>query len=374
MRGVTHILWLDEGEGRPPFGGAENHLLVLLPALVGLGLDVELLVLMLRGGPLIRERLDELEGRGVRVTTLQLNRRRQLRWLGLRRPEHILQLARELRCRRDRVVHLHLDFQVAPISAWLVGCRRVVMTVHNDEAWFRKPWARLWLRLLDRAIRHYIAITDRVLCHYIACSGAAPEKMTRIYYGIEDHPGRALATTIRRRLGIPEEAFVVGFVGRLTYQKNPDLLLRALRRLPGVHGVIVGEGEMGDSLRRMAAEMDNVQMLGYQTAARELIPCFDLFCLPSRFEGLGLVLVEAMLSRVPIIASRAGAIPEVLCEGEYGILFTPEDEEALVEAISRGQRDYKGLGEMTERARAYALRTFRIDVMAESTKGVYEAV
>jgi len=170
------------------------------------------------------------------------------------------------------------------------------------------------------------------------------------------------------------DRFVVGFVGRLAPQKNVPLLVAALKQLPDVHGVIVGDGEQRKELQALAnaGGTQNIQFLGHQPNAADLMPAFDVLCLPSRFEGLGLVLVEAMLRRVGVIGSQAGAIPEILGEGRYGLLFPSGDAAGLIQAIQFAQRERAYMADMAERAFEYAQRTFSVETMTRQTLEVYE--
>ncbi|MBV5323520.1 glycosyltransferase family 4 protein, partial [bacterium] len=153
-----------------------------------------------------------------------------------------------------------------------------------------------------------------------------------------------------------------------------ELLIEAARRLPEAHCVIVGDGELRDELHQQAKGLPNVQFLGYQPNGYELIPGFDLFCLPSRFEGLGLVLIEAMLQGTPITGSRAGAIPEILGNGEYGLLFDSNDLDGLVSSIQYAMNNRSLIRTTAVHARQYAQDTFSVKKMIDQTIQVYEAL
>src|SRR5690606_16973595 len=109
----------------------------------------------------------------------------------------------------------------------------------------------------------------------------------------------------RAELNLPVDACIVGFVGRLVPQKNLPRLIDAVGRVQGVHLALVGSGPLEQTLRRRAQDRapGRVHFLGQRDAAADLMPAFDLLCLPSTWEGLGLVLVEAMLRGVPIAGS-----------------------------------------------------------------------
>jgi len=370
---VSHVIRLNESPVSPPLSGAENHLLFLLPALAKHGVDVELIVVFGSLGPLLEETFKKLTGAGVRVTLAPLAREADWHYLGSRVLRRTSELVSLLRSRKDRIVHIHLDYFGAPIAAWLSGCSKVVMSIHNDEDWLESFRMRVWLRLVNLMVGRYIAISNRVRDYFVKVSGARPEKVRRIYYGVE-YRNVLPPREARRKFGIPEDRFVVGFLGRLTYQKNVEVLLEVARDMPDVHFAIVGEGELRGALQESVRDLNNVQFLGYQPNGFEAISSFDLFCLPSRFEGLGLVLVEAMIQSVPIVASRAGAIPEILGNGKYGALFDVGDLDGLEENIRYLKGDPKAACSMVDLAREFASSFFTIDKMVAETIDVYEKI
>lgn len=372
---VSHILYLSEKPEKNPFSGAENHILTLLPLLVREGIDVELIVLLWNHGPIISNQLDYLAKQGVRITTLS---RPDLRWL----PVHWL-LTRFIRAtlcwwklflllgqRKDRIVHLHLDMIALPVLSRLARCKPIVISIHNDEKYFAKFKWRFWLKIVDLMVNQYVAITEHVQHYYLQKTGVNEEKVQVIRYGVL--PPRPLKFT-RSDFAIPTSKFVVGFVGRLVPQKNLFILIDALACLPDdVLGVFVGAGELEISLKNYAERVapGKVLFLGSIPEAAGLMPLFDLFCLPSIWEGLGLVLVEAMLQQVPIVASRAGAISEVL-GNTYPCLFDPHDHEGLANFISYC-RDHPQLAQgMAESAYLRAKEVFSTQRMVDQTVALY---
>ncbi len=363
MLSVIHFIVLNETETSAPFSGAENHLFVLLRALREAGLTVELGILLQHGGPAIEAKIAELQSQGIAVSCFPFRY--------IIDPLCVAVVRRHLLSRRDWIIHTHLDDAdvVGKTAAWLAGCRRVVSTVHNNELKHDGPKWFYLLRLMDRLTKHHIAITHVVNRHLVEVERVAPEKVTVIPYGVLPPPAEDDRLTLRARLGLPEEAFIVGYVGRLIPQKNLPLLIKAMARTPDMLCAIVGGGELQEQLERQAAGLSNVRFLGYHPQAASLMPAFDALCLPSRWEGLGLVLVEAMLRRVPIVGSRAGAIPEVLGEGQYGVLFGPDDVDGLVRAL----KTVRASGaELADRAYHYARATFTVEKMVARTLAVYE--
>lgn len=369
---VSHVFHLSGTGGRHVWGGAERHLRILLPALAARGVNVEAIVLITNASPAVDEGLTELERSGVRVTRLERRSRGSLvRKLPGVVVQH-LRLAALLRRRRGRIVHLHLDLIGAPLAAALAGHRRVLMTLHLDETkWRTRRW-RAWLRALDRVVARYVAISERVRAHWVDVAGVAHERIDLVPYGIpEPEPTRAR----RADLELPEDAFVAGFVGRLVEQKNLSVLIDALAGVPGIRLVLVGDGPLRGALeRRVAASgCDNVTFTGAVENAAALLPLFDVLCLPSRYEGLGLVLLEAMARRVPCVGSTAGAIPEVLGDGRYGVLVDADDPAKLRAAVTALRDDPARRARLAEAALAHVRARFSVDAMAERTCAVYEA-
>jgi len=182
----------------------------------------------------------------------------------------------------------------------------------------------------------------------------------------------------RRLLGLPLEASVVGAVGRLDPQKGLDTLVRAFARLHGAGAppllALVGEGPQRRELEWLARSLgvaDRVRLVGRRADVPRLLPGLDLFVMPSRWEGFGLALAEALAAGVPAVASAVDSLPEVL--GDAGRLVAPDEPEALAGALS------ELLGDADERARLAALgprraARFGVERMVAGYARLYRAV
>ncbi|CAG1012653.1 GDP-mannose-dependent alpha-(1-6)-phosphatidylinositol monomannoside mannosyltransferase [Anaerolineales bacterium] len=365
---ITHVVRLFE------LYGIGNHLLSLLPSLAKNELDVELIALVRQQpSPVVLEGLKKMEASGVRVTILPLREKLPSGRPGFTSIERTIDLVRLFRERKDRIIHIHLEYFGMPIALWLAGCKKVVMSIHSDDKWFMSYKVRTWLHIIDRIIGRYISVSDRVREYYAIAANIDPRKIERIYHGINYIQGKN-REFVRKKYNMPADKFVFGIVGRLTHEKNIELLIEAARKLPNTHCVIAGDGELRDMLRRQANGLSNVQFLGFQPDGYELMPGFDLFCLPSRFEGLGLVLIEAMLQGVPIAGSRAGAIPEILGDGKYGLLFDSNDLDGLTSSIEYAMNNRSAILDTAIRAQQYAQATFSVQKMTDQTIRVYKTV
>jgi glycosyltransferase involved in cell wall biosynthesis len=256
--------------------------------------------------------------------------------------------------RRFQVVHTHTAKAgtVGRLAAHRAGTPRIVHTYHGFPFHeFQRAPRRLAYVEIERRLGR---ITDLALC---VGTGVAVEAVRRgliapdrlrtigvVVDGADDAgTGSALAASplARRRarlaLGVPADATVVGAVGRLTYQKAPEDFVAALRRLgrPDVIGVWVGGGELAGRVARLAGRAPGVPVVlaGERTDVAELLPAFDVFALPSRYEGLPTVLVEAMVCGVPVVATAVNAVADVVIPGETGLLVPPRRPELLAKSI-----------------------------------------
>ena len=146
---VSHVIRFNETESSLPFSGAENHLSILLPALVNKDVSVVLIAIVRNSGQVLRSRLGEIKASGVRVTVLPLVEKKNWYIPGFLSIRRTWDLYKILKKRRKRIIHLHLDFFGAPIAAWLARCQYIVMTIHNSSQHMNTHWMRVWLRGLE---------------------------------------------------------------------------------------------------------------------------------------------------------------------------------------------------------------------------------
>lgn len=147
-------------------------------------------------------------------------------------------------------------------------------------------------------------------------------------------------TVTRESCGIPEDAFVVGMVGRISEQKAPDVFIKVAKQfknhIPNSHFIIVGEGPDRKKIEEYARENSiPLFITGWVDNASDYIELFDIALLLSRWEGFGLVIPEYMLAEKPVVATRVDAIPEIIKDGENGILVEADDAEKAAEAVLR---------------------------------------
>ena len=190
---------------------------------------------------------------------------------------------------------------------------------------------------------------------------------------------RAIANRVRSELDLPAETRLVLTVGRLTKQKGYDYLIAAAcevaAQLPGAHFLMAGEGPLESELRASAAAcgvMRNVHFLGARSDVKELMRACDLFVLASLFEGLPLVVLEAMSAERAVVATRVCGTSEAVVDGVTGRLVRAQDSPALGEAIIQALTSPDLLRQWGQAARERVIRQFTADRMAGEVSAVYQ--
>ena len=170
---------------------------------------------------------------------------------------------------------------------------------------------------------------------------------------------------------------VLGSLGRLDEQKGYELLVEALAELPEATAVVVGEGPQRAALEARAAALgvsERLRLPGWSDDARGFLPSFDVFVLPSRYEGLPLSIVEAMLAGLPVVATAVGSVAEAVEDGETGFVVPPGNRAALVAALRRLIDDPGLRLALGDAGRARARREFTARAMAARYERLYDEI
>ena len=355
-------------------GGAENHLADLVRHQRRVGLEVT--VAYLHGGGSLAPEMRDL---GATVHDLAL------RFYGDPRP--LRRLRQILAQGGFQLVHAHLPPAELYTRLALLGTSPaelpLVISKHNDCPFHRLPGELTVERWVAARAAAVIVISEAVQRYMVARGvGIRPGQMETIPYGIDVAPFQRAApgavANLRKMWGAERDTLVIGFVGRVVAQKSIDTLIRGFAQFLGAHPcdaklVIVGHGPLLSPLQRCAQECgvaERVVWAGFRADIPLVMQAFDVFALTSIFEGFGLVLVEAMAARRPIVASRVSAIPEVVIDGETGFLTEPRSAESVAAALSQ-LRDGATRARLGTAGYRRAFEHFTLERMWKSTDEVY---
>lgn len=286
-------------------------------------------------------------------------------------------LRRLIRTWQIDVVHAHTAHAVAVAglatartSVPLVVSRRVDFPL-RDNAGTRWKYGRASVIV---AISHAVAaVLER--------SGIAADRIRVVPDGVDVHRTAVPATReVLASLGVPVSVPLIVQVAQLVGHKDPVNFVRAIgrvrERVPTAHGLLVGDGPLRDEVKREVHALgldDALHVAGYRTDADALLAAADVACLSSREEGMGSVLLDALAFGVPIAATRAGGIPEVIVDGECGVLADPRNPTALGDAIIRLFTDGALNAHVRTNSRARAAE-FSVERLTDRTMSVYESV
>ncbi len=232
-------------------------------------------------------------------------------------------------------------------------------------------------------ISNVIVISDWVGQFLREVEKIPPEKIVRIHYGLEAAPilEQADASYVRKKFHIPDEAPVIGTIGRLTEQKGHRYLLEAVKEIlpefPELRVLLVGDGELREELEALVEDLgltNTIIFAGYRSDAIKLLSGFDFFVFPSLWEGFGLVLLEAMALKKAIVASNVSAIPESVRDGETGVLVPDQQAGALAEAMRTLLSQPDLAREMGASGYARLIDEFSVVKMVNSTMSLYHSM
>ena len=368
---VVHVI-----DGLGP-GGAEQLLTVYAPHLRSLGKNIRIIVLQDKEGnpqsaPLITA--------GIPVELVAVDK--------LTNISQIIKLFARLRALQPALIHAHSNFASLLCSLGkLWHCAPVVTTLHTDT--LVQPTSasrdefRRWVGQTTTA-----CLADRV----IVLSESADKKMRQRFPRVAtevipngiDVQQFARATgprreTLRRSLGWAEDEFVVLSVAVLRRPKGIDKLVDAFGQFapsaPGARLFVVGDGEEREALKARARSLGieaAVGFMGFRRDVPALMAAADVFVLPTLDDAQPTVILEAMASELPVIASRVGGIPCMIEDGVNGLLTPPGDIDALEVALRRLRRESELLARLGAVARRSVERKFSIDGQAAKINSLYD--
>lgn len=368
---VLHIVSAARGYG------AEAQVMRLLPYLKREDVDVGLLAVY-------GSKMSPEERARLPFSIIEGERRGRGDYLFLPR------LVRKIRSFGPDIVHTHTHVGKywGRAAALAAGVRTVVHTEHNPCDPRRNPLERTIDPLLHAFTARVVTFFSEQRAFLSRVDRLEPEKIVVIPNGMEipsgDLTGDRLAA--RERLGVKPDEYAVMVIGRLEYQKNHDLALRALAATPPefrkrIRMFFAGAGILEERLRELSTQLAEdlhdearVEFLGYRDDVQLLMSGADLVLMTSHFEGMPLVLIETMIAGVPILSTPWIGAGTMLGHGRFGFIAPGWSPEALSEEMHRALTRESARATVVSHARKYARSTYDIRAMATAHRRLYQAL
>ena len=371
MNKANSILHIQKVAG---IAGSENHLLTLLPQLREYGYEPTMLVLADsedRPEPFI----EKMRDRGIPTHLISLGTDID--------PLLLVQLVSYLKKHSFDLIHTHLFHAdlYGTIAARLAGLRKIISTKHGFNPWRSQRLYALLDRLAATSQQQLIVISQAIGQWLAEVEKLPANKMQVVHYAIDIDKFCSPPQATRELLNLPKP--IVGTVTRLLHQKGVHVLLDAfakcLEKSPQASLVIVGDGPARFQLEEQVRSLGiaaNTHFLGYVAHPKlgAIARAFDIFAFPTFGEGFGLVLLEAMTLGKPVVASKVMAIPEIVLEGETGLLVPPNDSDALSQALLKLMSDPNLCQQFGIAGRQRVEREFTVERMVQKTIWVYQEV
>ncbi len=307
---------------------------------------------------------------------------------GYLKPRSLVRLKRCLESQPVEIVHSHYSrdlWSIVPALAWRGGEHRLplVLTKHIGTG---KPKRDLLHRWLYRRVDYVIAISEVIRKNLIATHPLSSEKVGVIHHGLDLEQfsmSKISDRGLRRELGFSHGEVVVGMVGRLQISKGCLEFLAMAQRVhraqPNTRFVIVGEPTRGEPseaelIRQKCRDLQLekiVTFLGFRKDIPAVLAAFDIFVFPSHAEAFGLALLEAMAAGKPVIASNNDGVLDLVRDERSGLLFPPQEVEALTQACLRLVVNENLRRQMGEASRNVVLQKFSVQRMLEQLESLY---
>lgn len=297
----------------------------------------------------------------------------------------ILRLAWAMKRKKCLLVHFH-DAHSAAVGSVAASLAKVSFRIITRRVDFPLKKNYFSRRKYMKNVDAIIAISEGVK-KVLVEGGVDPENVEVISSGIdfssfeEDSSALTSKDYLHREFSFAVDDYLVGIVAHLADHKGHQYLIQATKILkqqaPKIKTIIVGEGPLSMELNRQAKELDVediIFFLGFRKDIPKILSSLDLFVLSSHLEGMGSSILDAMASRLPVVATKVGGIPEVVINGETGLLVPPRNPSALARAILRLYSDKTLASRLGQKGYELVHRKFSAEAMADKVVRLYEKI
>ncbi|MGB5874844.1 MAG: glycosyltransferase family 4 protein [Bacteroidota bacterium] len=282
-------------------------------------------------------------------------------------------LARFIRTNRPDLIHCHQSKDIATVvPAMILSRRRLPVILTKSVGSYimkRDPLHRFTYSHVSRVL----AISSVIHNNVVSTTPVPPDRVHTLHFPVDTKrfdPDRVDPQAVRREYGLDEKMHVVGFVGRFSPGKGHEELMTAAailkNRYRNVRYLVAGEASYGEepyereikSLARESGVDDIIIFTGFRTDIPEIMAAVDIFAFPSHAEAFGMVLIEAMAMRCPVVSTNCDGVLDIVVDGVTGLYVEPGRGEQLARAISRLLDDPSLRERMGNAGRERAVRLF----------------
>ncbi len=281
---------------------------------------------------------------------------------------------------KEKIDIIHAQTRVAHVLGTFLCCftdARLITTYHG---FFKARWSRILFPCVGSAV---IAVSRPVAQHLNKDFEISQSMINMIPNGIDLERFKMVDQqqrhAVRHKLNIPDDVLLIGIIARLSDVKGIDILIKAmpfvLKRAPSAHLLIVGRGPEEDALKKLTQELDLDACVRFEhtvNQAYRLLAGFDVFVMPSLMEGLGISVMEAQASGIPVVASRVGGLVDLIEDTRTGYLIPSKDPLALADKIVEVLQHPDQAKMVANQARIHINEFFSADLMIKKTLQVYE--
>jgi glycosyltransferase involved in cell wall biosynthesis len=358
---MRHIVHVSDARG---WRGGENQTFLLIAGLVSIG----------RQCTLVAETESPLAHACARAGCAVL----PVRFRGAGLAGALARIRRVCRPGAADIVHAHTARAHSLVALSRIACCAappLIVTRRNCFQARSGPVSKAKYQSAD----HIIAISTPI-SRQLVDRGVSQDRISIIPSGIDVNTFDGVAPLSRDELRIPGHVTVIGTIAALTREKGHETLLLAASRLKrsaqDIHVLIVGDGPRAAALRDHSRELGLTScttFTGHRTDIERIFPLLDICVLPSHTEGLGTVILDALLAGIPVVASRVGGIPDIITDGRNGLLFDDGDSEGLADRLTALRNDEAMRSRLIAAGRA-TVKAFDIRTTVARTASLYQAV
>jgi glycosyltransferase involved in cell wall biosynthesis len=304
---------------------------------------------------------------------------------GLNFTKRLSKINQLLKDKNIHIVHTHHLGPLLHTFLALLGKRKNITWVHTEHIRLDvdKAYSKRLLTVTKPLLKYPDAVTgvsNAVSSYFYEIAGVPTERIVTILNGVNvrEFSNSNGGYGKRKELGFSQQEQLVGIIGNLRKQKNHQNLLKAFsmicKSIPALHLVLCGDGECRKELENLAYNLgitSQVHFLGYRLDASEIMSTFDVYCLPSFYEGMPLSLMEAWAAGKPVVATDVIGIKELVRHEENGILVPSNNPEKLAEGLLRVLKDEDLRERISRNGQKFALENCSIESMVEKYEALY---